>query len=238
MAGTLQQGFGLVTLLDIETLDGSTYFWSDFGGAYPRAVDGVSQIYKAWVRGWESLQRTRDVATDGGTITLQNLSGNTIDRDVAGIIKAHELEGALCTARLWKPLADQVKYTFIGQLSEASPDEASATFSLRDIFDFTDQKIPGRMQSAQCGLIYKGARCGSVSAHASCTFMFDGANGCVDNGAQERFDGLILVGPLSVLVNGPGGAGITAGTPGAGNTGGVPIAPPGRPGPGELIGVA
>jgi hypothetical protein len=221
---TLQTGFGLVTLLDITTLDGSTYFWSDFGGAYPCVLDGSTQQYKPWVRGWDTLKRTRDTVTDGGQITLQNVSGNTIDRDVAGIIQAHELEGALCVARWWKLLADAEKYRFVGQLSEASPDDQSATFQLRDVWDFADQQVPSRMQTAQCDLIYKGARCGSTSAIATCTFDFPA---CGVRGVPERFGGINLVGPLSAIVNGPGGVGIISGSLG-GPTAGPPAPIPSR----------
>jgi hypothetical protein len=107
---TLQQGYGLVTLLDIDHARRLDVFLERLRrGLSARGRWGEPASISRGCVGWESLKRTRDVATDGGTITLQNVSGNTIDRDVAGIIKGTNSKARYVRRALWKPLADQVK---------------------------------------------------------------------------------------------------------------------------------
>jgi hypothetical protein len=51
----------------------------------------------------QTLERTRTLRSNLGTIALQNLSGNTIERDVASALITREFEGAFCILRFWEP---------------------------------------------------------------------------------------------------------------------------------------
>src|SRR5712692_4525025 len=109
-----------VHLLDVQRADGSMFFWSDLEGQFLSRLTGAQQQYKPWIKTPPTIKRTRSLQADGGDFTLQNLTGNTIDREVAALFKASEFEGAYVIYRRWLVPLDVSYYEFHGFITEQS----------------------------------------------------------------------------------------------------------------------
>jgi phage-related protein len=194
-----------VVLVDIQTTDGTNFFWSDLEGTYTSKITGASQFYNGWIKNGFTFTRTRDFTSNAGDLTLQNLSGNTIDRDVAAALKNHEFEGALCIVQLWIPLLDVVIDEFHCSLSEANPTEDEASFRLLQLLDPVQYFLADDVVATNCTLRYKSLQCGSTGAAATCDKLF---NTCKDANhvAQERFNAVLTIVPGTIF-NQPIGAG-------------------------------
>jgi hypothetical protein len=198
-----------IVLLDIVTIDGTQYYWSDYEGTYPTRATGAAQFYNGWIKSGCNFTCTRDTTSNAGDLTLQNLSGNTIDRDVALALKRHEFEGAYAITRLWVPLLDVAIHEFHCSLSEQNPKEDEVAMRELQLFDPTQYVIAGDVEVEQCTFRFKSLQCGSTGTATACPKNFPA---CQDasRAAQERFPGILTTVPntISVPPIGLGGGGV------------------------------
>jgi phage-related protein len=188
-----------VLLVDIQTLDGSQYFFTDYEGSYPTKFTGATQIYNGWIKSGCNFTCTKDMSSNAGDLLLQNISGNTIDRDVAAALKNHEFEGAYAVTRLWIPLLDVAIREFHCSLTEQNPKEDEASFRELQLFDPTQYVLAGDVQIGTCTWRFKSAQCGSTGTAVSCLKRLVD---CQDasRAAQERFNGILTTMPNTVQV--------------------------------------
>src|SRR5260370_32363232 len=146
-----------VILMDVQTTDGMKYFWSDLEGTYLSELTGANQFYNGWIKSAAPFVLTRDLSTNAGDVTMQNISGNTIDRDVAAAFKNHEFEGALCILRLWLPVFDAAMDEFHGYISEQNPTEDECSFRILQLFDPAQYDVADDVISELCTWPYKSA---------------------------------------------------------------------------------
>jgi hypothetical protein len=209
-AAALKQQGGrsqIVTLVDIQTRDGSLFYYTDYAGVYPKVLGAAGSIaYVDRVKSAGPLRYSRSLRTDGGDLVLDNVGGNTIDRYTATELKGREFEGAICVLRLWLMPLDAVIHEFHGTLTDQESDEEQATFRLRQLIDGGEYDVPTDTVSEGCTWRYKSAQCGSVNAAATCNKTFAD---CTVRGATERFNGVPMPQPLisigGVLNNRGGG---------------------------------
>lgn len=216
LASLKRQGSGYtpVTLLDLEVRDGTRYFWSDWEGSFPAIIGGGTQAYSPWLKRRGMFRWSRSLRSDIGNITVQNLSGSTIERDVGKVIKAKEFVGALAVIRFWDLHAADVIREFHGRVGwpEVSPEELQLQFV--QLFNASEFRVPFDVYSEQCTWRYKSLQCGSASGEAVCSFtMAD----CKVRAAIERFNGVPLVMPVFAVPTAAGGGGSSGG---GGNSGG------------------
>jgi hypothetical protein len=191
-----------ILLVDIQTLDGTQYFWSDYEGVYPTKFSGANQFYNGWIKSGCNFTRTKDMTSNAGDLLLQNLSGNTIDRDVAAALKNHEFEGAIAITRLWVPLLDVAIDEFHCSLTEQNPKEDEAGARELQLFDPTQYAIAADVQVETCTFRYQSLQCGSTGSATSCPKrLID----CQDATrlAQERFPAILTTIPNTVFVSAP-----------------------------------
>jgi Tfp pilus assembly protein FimT len=196
--------------------------WTAVGGAaitVTQAFDVAPlQFYNGWIKSGCNFTCTKDMSSNAGDLLLQNLSGNTIDRDVALAFKNHEFEGAYAVTRLWIPLLDAAIREFHCSLSEQNPKEDEAGARELQLFDPTQYVIAGDVQAETCTFRFKSSQCGSTGSATSCLKrLID----CQDATrlAQERFNAIITTIPNTVFVPPLGGPGQKPQRPGA-TTGG------------------
>ena len=188
-----------VVLVDIQTLDGTQYFWSDFEGSYPTKFTGATQFYNGWIKSGCSFTCTRDMTSNAGDLLLQNISGNTIDRDVAAALKNHEFEGAYAVTRLWVPLLDVAVREFHCSLTEQNPKEDEAGFRELQLFDPTQYVLAGDVQVETCTFRFKSAQCGSTGTATTCPKRLVDCQDATRL-AQERYPGILTTVPNTVNV--------------------------------------
>jgi phage-related protein len=222
-------GFIPILLLDVQTLDGTIFYFSNGGGSYPSAFTGASVDYGVHVVGIDGFNSNRSMRTDGGSIILQNLSGNTIVRDVALAFDVREWEGALAVLRFWKLEMNAAAETWVGVLGEPQVDEAEVTIAMGGLMDPNTDTVPIFSMTEQCMWRYKSAQCGSVSGLATCNKDIPD---CTARGALERFSGIPISGQFvqigGVVPGGGGGGGIGPRDGGGGDGGGGPVIRPNR----------
>jgi hypothetical protein len=198
-----------VVLADIRTLDGTQFFWSDLEGTYLSSITQAQQFYNGWIKGGFKFTCAKDFSTNAGDLLMQNISGNTINRDVALALQSHEFEGALCIVRLWIPLLDAVINEFHCSLSEANPKEDEASFRPLQLFDPAQYDLAADIVSTLCILRFKGVLCGSTGAASVCNKLLAT---CQDANhlAQERFRAVLTTtaNNLTVPPLGQGGGGL------------------------------
>jgi phage-related protein len=187
-----------IILLDIQTLDGTQYFWSDYEGTYPTKFTGANQFYNGWIKQGCNFTRTRDMTSNAGDLLLQNLSGNTIDRDVALALKSHEFEGAYAVTRLWVPLLDAAIDEFHCSLTEQNPKEDEAGARELQLFDPAQYVVADDVQVELCTWRFKSVQCGSTG---SASFCLKRLVDCQDasRAAQERFNAILTTVPNSIF---------------------------------------
>lgn len=189
-----------VVLLDIQTTDGSQFFWADLEGNYLSEMTGQTQFYNGWLKGGTAFQITKDLSTNAGDMTVQNISGNTIDRDVDLALSNHEFEGALCIMRVWMPILDAAIDEFHGQISEQNPVEDEFQFRHLQLFDPAQYDAADDVIQDLCTWRYQSAQCGSTGSATTCDFKL---STCQDSQhlAQERFNGVLSIVPVASLFN-------------------------------------
>lgn len=185
-------------LVDIEVRDGTRYYWSDVGGSFQKKINSPGDTtYQPWLKSAGSFRRSRSLRTDAGNLVVQNISGNSIERDVWKALKATEFEGALCVVRIWNLLLAAAEDEFHGTLSEQQAPEHEASFKLLQLMNPSEYDVPLYVVSEQCPWRYKSAQCGSTGSAATCPKDFAS---CIDatRDAEERFGGVPAPGPAIV----------------------------------------
>lgn len=186
-------------LVDIQTLDGTQYFWSDYEGRYPTKFTGATQFYNGWIKSGCKFTCTKDMSSNEGDLLLQNISGNTIDRDVAAALKNHEFEGAYAVTRLWITLLDAAIREFHCSLTEQNTKEDEVGFREPQLFDPTQYVIAGDVQAETCTFRFKSAQCGSTGTAVSCPKRLVDCQDATRL-AQERYPGILTTMPNTVNV--------------------------------------
>jgi hypothetical protein len=137
------------------------HFWATHECNVVSILTGAAQQFKPWIKSVGDFTFTRSLRADAGEFTIQNLSGNLIDREVAALIKAGEFTGAYCIYRRHYLPADQDAFEFHGFLSELMDvNVEEVTFRLLQLFQPNElsafdgrytRPCRWRFQSAQCG---------------------------------------------------------------------------------------
>lgn len=182
-----RDGIAAVVLMDVLTQRGNYYYWAEAAGRFPCVFGvnpGAAVAYKPWILASQQFHFTRTLQTDSGEIQLQNLSGNTLRREVAALFSNDEFTGAQFVYRLWRPSAEQSLLTFIGKLIEPVIDEVLVHLKAACWFDPNNVEAMPYVFSESCQWFFGSAQCGSASA----TPCVNTLSTC---SAVERFCGVI-----------------------------------------------
>jgi hypothetical protein len=183
----------MIALLDILTDDATLYYWSSDRRTFAVALGvGPTADYKPWLKQVGPLSRSRDQRVDAGDITVQNLSGSSVERDVAAALRDREFVGALAVLRIIDDADDSVKRQYWGYLADPSPNEQEVTFRMRQLADAQRDYIPVYDLSETCQIRYKGGICLSVSGLATCPKT---PAACDTRGVLHHFFGVAMQPP-------------------------------------------
>src|SRR4051794_20015867 len=123
-------------LVDVQLRDGTIYYLSDYAGTYPMKIGaGGNVAYSPWLKSFGPYDFSRGLQTDAGEIVLQNLTGNSIERDLAKAMAAKEFECALAVIRLRHELLQTTLMEIHCTLGEQRDLGDEASFRIQQLFD-------------------------------------------------------------------------------------------------------
>jgi hypothetical protein len=149
-----------VHLLDVQRADGTNYFWSNFEGQFLSRLTGAQQLYKPWIAQPPTIKMTRSLTADGGDFRIQNLSGNTIDREVAALFKNGEFEGAYVIYRPWYVPLDAAPFEFHGYITEQSVEADTVSMRMLQLLQPNEIPVYDQRQTRACHWRFNSAQCG------------------------------------------------------------------------------
>lgn len=150
-----------VHLLDVLRADGSAYFWGSQEGSFLSALDGAAHTYLAYMtEPYPTIKMSRSGSADGGDVHLQNLAGNTIERDVAKLLRQREFEGAYAVYRQHSIFEDTDDFLFHGFLRNQQITPQEVLFRMTQLFAPADVPAYDYYQTLQCHFRYRSAQCG------------------------------------------------------------------------------
>jgi hypothetical protein len=171
-----------ICLLDVLTLDGTSYHWAnkiiDTLPVLPPTLPGTPPAWLAdqafqpanydthyypWLLSAVGFHHSRSQQSDTATIQIQDVSGNTLQRDTAGIIVRTSFEGALYCFREWNPLVQQTKFQQNGRLTVLDTTEQQISFGANPCFNPNDYDGNPYDYSDTCQWRYGDRGCGDTS---------------------------------------------------------------------------
>ncbi len=167
-----------ICLMDVLALDGTSYHWANkeidtapvYTGTHPAWLAGQAYQpadydthYYPWLLSAVQFHHTRSQQSYQATITIQDVSGNTLQRDSAGLIVGTSFEGAYFCFREWNMLAQQVKFQQNGRLTVQSVTEDQIIFGANQLFNPNDYDGQPYELSETCQLRYSSPQCGDTT---------------------------------------------------------------------------
>lgn len=174
-AGGSRSRVAPVSLLDVQTVDGDIYYWSDrplVGMPAAITADGSAQnvAYEPWLMSAPTFTFYRTMQTDVGSFTLQNVSGDSIARDFEKVTRRSTLEGAFFIYRNWDAGAEFAWLEVHGTLTIKGVPSRIAELGSSQLFSGQDD-TPAGTYSESCQLVWGEKRCGATG-NTECLYSY------------------------------------------------------------------
>ncbi len=166
-----------VCLLDVVATDGTSYHWASkeldvtpvYTGTRPAWALGLANPpanydthYFPWLLSASGFQQSRSMQSSQATISVQNISGNTLQRDLAGLLTARTFEGAIFAFREWNLLAQCAEFEQHGRLTVVSTSEGQCQFGANPLLNPNDYDGNPYSYSETCQWRFGSPQCGST----------------------------------------------------------------------------
>src|SRR5579883_1959409 len=171
---SLQQIVGAKTgiapafLLDVQDANGNIYYWADRKISAPSVItaDGnpATNTYLPWILSVPQWTFHRSMQTDMGVIQMQNLSGDTLQRDFEKIMQRSTIEGALFVYREWLPGAEFAAVEVHGTLTLDDSNPEVVMLQARQLTNPSQDSTPQYAYSEICQWRWSSAQCGSTQS--------------------------------------------------------------------------
>jgi hypothetical protein len=167
-----------ICLLDVLALDGTSYHWGNkqidttamVTGTHPAWLAGQAYQpadydthYYPWLLSAAGFHHTRAMQSDTATIEIQDVSGNTLQRDMAGLIVGTTFEGAYFCFRIWNMLVQEASFVQYGRLTILSVTESIVSFGANQLFNPNDYDGNPYAYSETCQWRYASPQCGDTT---------------------------------------------------------------------------
>lgn len=141
-------------------------------GYYSAGTSGiVGAPYLPWLLEVPSFTFHRSLVTDMGSFVIQNLSGDTLSRDMEKLLRASALEGAFFVYRCWQPDAEAAWLEVHGVLSVEDVGVDTVTFKAAQLINPSQLDTPLEEYCETCQIQWAGRRCGSTQS-TECSYSF------------------------------------------------------------------
>jgi hypothetical protein len=169
--GGSRTGIAPVNLLDVQASNGNNYFWADRSIQALSVITAAQAAYLPWLLSAPSFTFTRSMASNTGSFIVQNISGNTLARDMETKLRASALEGAFFVYRSWQAAAEAAWLEVHGTLTVEGVPADTASLKAVDIFNPAQDDTPLESYCETCQLQWGGPRCGSTHA-TECSYSY------------------------------------------------------------------
>jgi hypothetical protein len=173
------------TLVEVKTVSGKVYLWSENKGLYPSLIQGGGVYpYLNWLTGQPRFTLYGSVQTDRAVVDVQNISGNTVQRDIALAFSETEFIGAFVIARIFRADSMTALLTFTGNVVTAEVDGDKMELAVEGFANYSAIVAPAFNIDKTCGLTFGSPQCGSTSP-TPCDQSY---GGCL---SINRFQGVV-----------------------------------------------
>lgn len=153
-------------LLDVEDVNGNCYYWGSRAISAPSVITASGEPenndYLPWILSVPQITFNRSLQVDMGTIQMQNLSGDSLQRDFEKIVRKSALEGAMAVFRDWNASAEYAEVEFHGTLSVDDSNPSQVGLTLKDLNNTAEDISPQRTLCEICQWRWSSAQCGST----------------------------------------------------------------------------
>lgn len=158
-------GIAPAHLLDVEDCNGNFYYWSNRKITAPCVLGlaAAEMPYLPWILSVPQWKFYRSMQTDMGVIQMQNISGDTLQRDFERIVRASALDGAMFVYREWHADAEAPSLEIHGTLSVDDSDPEEVKLACRQLFNPSSDIAPAYTYGEICPWRYGSAQCGATN---------------------------------------------------------------------------
>jgi hypothetical protein len=188
--GGAHTGLAPANLLDLQTFEGNVYYWADRKLTAPCAIPptggnvGDVVTYSPWILSMGDIKLYRSLQTSTASCVVQNVSGDSMARDVEKILRASAIEGALCVYRMWEGAAQLARLELHSTVTADQISETELSLKITGLLNASQGDTPGEMFSETCQLVWGSARCGATGT-VECQYSFQSCQ------VVERFFGIL-----------------------------------------------
>lgn len=140
------------------------FFFSEQDCKWPSIITGNLERFLPWLDAPVTLQLPGSVATSTAKVSIQNISGNTVERDAAKMFTENGLIGQLCIIRIWRGDAEKSLLTFMGNVKDVDLQESSLVIDIDGFDNWSAITAPSYDIDTACPLTFASKACGSTSA--------------------------------------------------------------------------
>ena len=174
-SGGAKTGIAPANLLDVQTVSGQIYYWADraITTAAGITADGspANATYLPWLLSVPEIKLYRSLQTDTGAFVVQNISGDSLARDIEKLVRASTLEGAIFVYRMWQPDAEGAWIEVHGNLTVDEIEDTEASLNGSQLLDVSQSDTPLEVFSETCQLDWASKRCGATGT-TECLYSF------------------------------------------------------------------
>lgn len=140
-------------------------------GPYGWAEGAGWAEWEPWLLSVPQYQFHRSLQTDVGSFVVQNLSGDTLSRDVEKILRRSAIEGSQFVWTLWQPDALAAWFSVHGTLTVDPVGVDTLTLKGSQLLNPSQDDTPLEAYGESCQLQWAGPRCGSTES-TECDYSF------------------------------------------------------------------
>lgn len=171
-----------VCLLDVVRLDGCSFHWGsveiDVTPRLPETLPGTAPAWAAtlanppadydthyfpWLLSATGFHHTRSMQSDTANIVVQNVSGNTLQRDLPQNLSAASFEGAIFAFREYDLSTGVAEFEQWGRLTVMTVSETQTTFGANQLYNPNDYDGLPYSYSETCQWRYSSPGCGDTT---------------------------------------------------------------------------
>jgi hypothetical protein len=159
-------GIAPAHLLDVEDCNGNIYYWANRKMTAPCVIGKAGTVvsYSPWILSVPEWKFYRSMQTDMGTIAMQNISGDTLQRDFEKIVRASALEGAMFVYRQWHADAEYPSREIHGTLSIDDSDPEEVRLRGKQLSNPSADTAPAYVYCEICQWRWSSPQCGATGS--------------------------------------------------------------------------